>query len=152
MSLIFGSPEWSEELRKRMNSDKKYLSAAKGYTTSVLMIVRDVPMASYTRYEDGKIVEQVPVPASQIEEYRNRVEFLFEFPAYDLFIGYLSGKEDVMRLAMSGRATFSGPTLRMMKYRKATERAGEIMKELMEETIVPTKEEIQAFLEGIGML
>jgi len=152
MSWIFGSPEWGEELSRRMSSDEKYLSAAKGYTTSMLMIVRDIPMASYTRYEDGKVAEQVPVPASQIEEYRNRAEFLLEFPTYDLFIDYLSGKEDVTKLSMSGRATFSGPTARLMKYRKATDRAGEIMKELMKETVVPKKEDIRAFLEASGML
>ena len=152
MSWIFGSPEWMEELRKRINSDEKYLAAAKGYTTSTLMIVRDVPMASYTRYDDGKIVEQAPVPASQIEEYRNRAEFLLEFPTYDLFISYLSGEVDITRLTMSGRARFSGPMPRMLKFRAATTRAGEIMAELMKETMVLTKEEIQAALKELGML
>ena len=152
MSWIFGSPEWTEELKKRTNSDEKYLAAAKGYTATTLMIVRDVPMASYTRYDDGKIVEQTPVPASQIEEYRNRVEFLLEFPTYDLFISYLSGEADITRLTMSGRVRFSGPIPRMLKFRAATTRAGEIMAELMKETTVPTKEEIQAALKGLGML
>jgi len=152
MSWIFGSPEWNEELRKRVNSDEKYLAVSKGYTTSMLIIVEDIPLASYTKYENGKIIEQVPVPASQIEEYRNRTEFLLEFPTYDLFINYLSGKEDATRLAMSGRATFSGPTVWLMKYREATDRTGEIMKELMEETLVPTKEDIRAALEALGML
>jgi len=152
MSWVFGSPEWTEELKKRTNSDEKYLAAAKGYTTSILMIVRDVPMASYTKYDDGKIVEQAPVPASQIEEYRNRAEFLLEFPTYDLFINYLSGEEDITKLTMSGRARFSGPIPRMLKFRTAITRAGEIMAGLMKETMVLTKDEIQVALKELGML
>ena len=152
MSWIFGSLEWMEEFRKRINSDEKYLAAAKGYTTSTLMLIRDVPMASYTKYDDGKIVEQAPVPASQIGEYRNRAEFMLEFPTYDLFISYLSGEADITRLTMSGKVRFSGPMPRIMKFRAATTRAGEIMAELMKETIVLTKEEIQAALKELGML
>ena len=152
MSWVFGSPEWMEELKKRINSDEKYLAVAKGYTTSILMIIRDVPMASYTGYDNGKIVEQAPVPASQIEEYRNRAEFMLEFPTYDLFISYLSGEVDITRLTMSGRVRFSGPMPRMLKFRAATTRAGEITAELMKETMVLTKEEIQVVLKELGML
>ena len=152
MSLIFGSPEWSEELRKRINSDEKYLAAAKGYTTSMLMIVRDVPLATYTRYEDGKAVEEVAVPAGKIEEYKKKSEFSLDFPTYDLFISYLQGKEDVTRLVMSGRVKFTGPIPKIMRYSKATTRTGEIMKGLMKETTVPTKEEVQAALKELGLL
>lgn len=152
MPLIFGSPEWTEELRKRTNSDEKYLAAAKGYTTSMLLIVRDVPMASYTRYEDGKIVEEVAVPAGEIEEYKKKSEFSLDFPTYDLFISYLQGKEDVTRLVMGGRVKFTGPIPKIMRYSAATTRAGEIVKELMKETTVPKKEEIQAALKELGLL
>jgi len=152
MSWTFGSPEWSEELKKRTNSDEKYLSAAKGYTTSMLMIVRDVPMATYTRYEDGKTVEQVAVPASKIDEYKAKSEFSLDFPTYDLFVSYLQGKEDVTRLVMSGRAKFTGPIPKIMRFSAATTRAGEIVKELMTKTKIPKKEEIQAALKKQGLL
>jgi len=150
--LIFGSPEWTEKYKKRINSDEKYLSAAKGYTTSMLMIVRDIPMATHTRYEDGKIVEQVAVSASQIEEYKKKSEFSLDFPTYDLFISYLQGKEDVTRLVMGGRVKFTGPIPKIMRYSAATTRTGEIIKELMKETTVPKKEEVQAALKELGLL
>lgn len=152
MSWIFGSPEWTEEYKKRVNSDEKYLAAAKGYTTSMLIIVRDVPLATYTRYEDGKIVEQTPVPAGEIEEYKKKAEFSLDFPTYDLFISYLQGKEDATGLVMSGRVKFSGPIPKIMRYNAATTRAGEILKELMEKTTVPTKEEVQAALKELRLL
>jgi len=152
LPLVFGSPEWTEKYKKRVNSDEKYLAVAKGYTTTMLMIVRDVPFATYTRYEDGKIVEQAGVPTGEIEEYKKKSEFSLDFPTYDLFISYLQGKEDITKLVMSGRVKLGGPIPKIMRYNAATTRLGEIVKEFMKETTIPTKKEVQAALKELGLL
>jgi hypothetical protein len=57
----------------------------------------------------------------------------------------------IARLVMGGRVNFTGSIPKIMRYSAATNKEGEIVKELMKETTVPTKGEIQAALKCVRL-
>jgi hypothetical protein len=75
MPLRYESQEFSEELKKRMNSNRDYREKARGMTWKTLCIAEGMRFAVYSDYLDGGLVERKHVLPSQIEEYKKKAVF-----------------------------------------------------------------------------
>jgi len=152
MSLKYESPEFAEELKKKINSNQEYREKAKGMNWKILIIVKDIPFATFSTYADGELVERKHVRASEIEEYRKKSDFTVEVPSYDLSIEMATGKKSMEALFMSRMIKVEGSIFKALQYRGALEVSTKITAELANVSSIPSKEEFTAMLKERGLL
>lgn len=151
MSLRYESPEFVEELKKRINSNQEYRQKAKGMNWKILIIVNDIPFATYSSYANGELVERKHIRASEIEEYRKKADFTVEVPTYDLSIEMATGKKSLESLFMGRMIKLEGSIFKALQYRNAMEASGKITAELANASIIPSKEEFMKMLNELGL-
>jgi predicted lipid carrier protein YhbT len=152
MSLKYESPEFVEELKKRINSSQEYREKAKGVNWKILIIVKEIPFATLSTYADGELVERKHIRASEIEEYRKKSDFTVEVPSYDLSIEMATGKKSMESLFMSRMIKVEGSIFKALQYRGALELSTKITAELANASSIPSKEEFTAMLKERGLL
>jgi putative sterol carrier protein len=152
MLLRYESQEFSEELKKRMNSNKEYREKAKGMTWKTLFIVEDIRFAVYSDYLDGELVERKRVSSSQIEEYRKKADFVVGIPTYELSVEIAAGRKSLETLFMSGTLKLEGSIFKALQYRGAIELAGKITAQLTNESSIPSKEDFVKVFSEQGLL
>jgi putative sterol carrier protein len=152
MLLRYESQEFSEELKKRMNSNKEYREKAKGMTWKTLFIVEDIRFAVYSDYLDGELVERKHVSSSQIEEYRKKADFVVGIPTYELSVEIAAGRKSLETLFMSGTLKLEGSIFKALQYRGAIELAGKITAQLTNESSIPSKEDFVKVFSEQGLL
>lgn len=116
MLLRYESQEFSEELKKRMNSNKEYREKAKGMTWKTLFIVEDIRFAAYSDYLDGELVERKHVSSSQIEEYRKKADFVVGIPTYELSVEIAAGRKSMETLFMNRTLKLEGSVFKALQY------------------------------------
>ncbi len=152
MLLRYESQEFSEELKKRMNSNKEYREKAKGMTWKTLFIVEDIRFAVYSDYLDGELVERKHVSSTQIEEYRKKADFVAGIPTYELSVEIAAGRKSLETLFMSGTLKLEGSIFKALQYRGAIELAGKITAQLTNESSIPSKEDFVKVFSEQGLL
>jgi putative sterol carrier protein len=152
MLLRYESQEFTEELKKRMNSNKEYREKAKGMTWKTLFIVEDIRFAVYSDYLDGELVERKHVSSSQIEEYRKKADFVVGIPTYELSVEIAAGRKSLETLFMSGTLKLEGSIFKALQYRGAIELAGKITAQLTNESSIPSKEDFVKVFSEQGLL
>lgn len=152
MSLKYESPEFSEEVRKRLNANSEYRQKAKGVNWKILIIVKDVPFATLSTYVDGEMIERKHIRSSEIEEYKKKSDFTVEVPSYDLSIEMATGKKSMEALFMSRMIKVEGSIFKALQYRGALEVSTNITAELANASSIPSKEEFTAMLKERGLL
>jgi len=152
MSLKYESPEFAEELKKRINSNQEYRQKAKGMNWRILIIVKDIPFATLSTYADGEMIERKHIRSSEIEEYRKKADFTVEVPSYDLSIEMATGKKSMEALFMSRMIKVEGSIFKALQYRGALEVSTKITAELANVSSIPSKEEFTAMLKERGLL
>lgn len=152
MLLRYESQEFSEELKKRMNSNKECREKAKGMTWKTLFIVEDIRFAVYSDYLDGELVERKHVSSSQIEEYRKKADFVVGIPTYELSVEIAAGRKSLETLFMSGTLKLEGSIFKALQYRGAIELAGKITAQLTNESSIPSKEDFVKVFSEQGLL
>jgi hypothetical protein len=152
MSLRYESPEFSEELRKRTNSNEEYRKKAKGVNWKTLIVVKDLPFATYSAYADGEMVERRHIPAGEIENTMKLADFAVEIPTYELSVEVAAGKKALESLFMSGMIKVHGSIFKALQYRGALEISGKIAAALASESSIPSKEEFAKMLREHGLL
>jgi putative sterol carrier protein len=152
MSLRYESPEFVEELKKRINSSQEYREKAKGMNWKILIIVKDIPFATLSTYADGEMIERKHIRSSEIEEYRKKADFTVEVPSYDLSIEMATGKKSMEALFMSRMIKVEGSIFKALQYRGALEVSTKITAELANVSSIPSKEEFTAMLKERGLL
>lgn len=152
MSLKYESPEFAEELKKRINSNQEYRQKAKGMNWKILIIVKDIPFATLSTYADGEMIERKHIRSSEIEEYRKKADFTVEVPSYDLSIEMATGKKSMEALFMSRMIKVEGSIFKALQYRGALEVSTKITAELANVSSIPSKEEFTAMLKERGLL
>jgi hypothetical protein len=152
MSLQYESPEFSEELKKRLNANATYREKAKGMSWKILMIVKDVPFAVSSTYADGELVERKHIPSSEIEEQRKKGDFTIEIPTFDLSIEMAMGKKSLESLFMGRMIKLDGSIFKALKYRDAMELTAKTTAELANASVIQSKEEFTKMLRERGLL
>jgi predicted lipid carrier protein YhbT len=152
MSLKYESPEFAEELKKRINSNQEYRQKAKGMNWKILIIVKDIPFATLSTYADGEMIERKHIRSSEIEEHRKKADFTVEVPSYDLSIEMATGKKSMEALFMSRMIKVEGSIFKALQYRGALEVSTKITAELANVSSIPSKEEFTAMLKERGSL
>jgi len=152
MLLRYESQEFSEELKKRMNSNKEYREKAKGMAWKTLFIVEDMCFAVYSDYLDGELVERKHVPSRQIDEYKKKADFVVGIPTYELSVEIAAGRKSLETLFMSGTLKLEGSIFKALQYRGAIELAGKITAQLTNESSIPSKEDFVKVFSEQGLL
>lgn len=146
MPLEYESLDFSEELKRRINSNKEYREKAKDMNLKTLIIVNDVPFATYSSYANGVIEERKQIPQSEIEEYRKKADFIVEIPTYALSVEMAKGRESLESLFLSGTLKVEGSIFKALQYRDALESLGKMTAALVNESSIPSKEEFVRML------
>jgi putative sterol carrier protein len=152
MPLKYESQEFSEELKKRINSNREYREKAKGMTWKTLFIVEDTHFAVYSDYLDGKLVERKHAPSSQIEEHRKKADFVVGIPTYELSVEIAAGRKSFETLFMSGTLKLEGSIFKALQYRGAIEITAKITADLTSESSILSKEDFAKMLSEQGLL
>jgi len=152
MQLRYESPEFAEELKRRINGNGEYRGKAKGMTWKTLFIVEDIRFVVYSDYSDGELVERKHVPSSQIEEYRKKADFVVGIPTYELSVEIATGRKSLETLFMSGTLKLEGSIFKALQYRGAIEMAAKITADLTNESNIPSKEDFVKMLSEQGLL
>jgi predicted lipid carrier protein YhbT len=146
MSLTYESSEFVEELKKRVNTNSVYREKAKGINWKILVIVRDIPFATYSSYSDGELIERRHIPSIEIEEHRKKADFIVEVPTYDLSVEMATGKKSLESLFMGRLIKLEGSIFKALQYRDAMEASAKILAELASVSSIPSKEELMKML------
>jgi predicted lipid carrier protein YhbT len=152
MSLVYESPEYAEELKKRINGSSEYREKARGVNLKTLFIVKDVPFATFSSYVDGELVERKHVKSTEIEETRKTADFVIEIPTYELSIEMAAGKKSLESLFFSRAIKVEGSIFKALQYRGALEAASNITATLTNESVIPSKEDFVKMLRERGLL
>jgi predicted lipid carrier protein YhbT len=146
MSLIYESPKYVEELKRRINESSEYREKAKGVNLRTLFIVKDVSFATYSSYVNGELVERKHIPPSEIEETKKNVDFTVEIPTYELSVEMATGKKSLESLFLSRAIKVEGSIFKALQYRGAIEVASKITATLTNESVIPSKEDFMQML------
>jgi predicted lipid carrier protein YhbT len=152
MPLIYESPEYVEELNRRINGSSEYREKAKGVSWKILFIVIDIPFATFSSYADGELIERKHVPPNEIEETKKQSDFTVEIPTYELSIEVATGKKSLESLFLSRGIKVEGSIFKALQYRGALEAANEITATLTNESTIPSKEDFMKMLREHGLL
>jgi putative sterol carrier protein len=152
MPLKYESPEFEEELKKRINTNIEYRERAKGVNWKILTIVDDVSFATYSNYEDGELIERKHISPSETAEIRKEADFVVETPTYDLSIEIATGKKSLESAFMNGMVRLEGSIFKALQYREALEMSQKIEADLVNESTIPSKEEFVETLKQRGLL
>ena len=151
MPLQYESPEFNEELKKRVNANGEYREKAKGMNWKTLITVKDVPFSTYSSYSDGELVERKHVAPNELEECKKKADFKIEIPTYDLSTEIASGRKSIEKLFLSGAVKLEGAIFKALQYRAAAELIAKITADLTNESIIPSKEEFTKMLREHGL-
>jgi hypothetical protein len=152
MPLRYESQEFSEELKKRMNSNKEYREKTRGITWKTLFIVEDMRFAVYSDYLDGELVERKHVPPRQIDEYKKKADFVVGIPTYELSVEITAGGKSLETVFMNRTLKLEGSVFKALQCRGAIELAGRITAQLTNESSIPSKEDFVKVLSEQGLL
>jgi putative sterol carrier protein len=146
MQLVYESPHYAEELKRRINASSEYREKAKGVNLKTLFIVKDIPFATYSSYADGELVDRRHVSPSEIEETKKQSDFVVEISTYELSIEVATGKKSLESLFLSREMKVEGSIFKALQYRGALEAASKITAALANESVVPSKEDFVKIL------
>jgi putative sterol carrier protein len=146
MSLVYESPEYVEELKRRINGSSEFRQKAKGVNWKTLFIVKDIPFATYSSYADGELIERKNIPSNEIEETKKKADFIVEIPTYELSIDIATGKKPLESLFLSRVIKVEGSIFKALQYRGALEVATKITATLANESTIPSKEDFMKVL------
>lgn len=152
MSFKYESPEFSDELKKRINANEEYREKAKGMNWKTLVIVKELPFATFSSFENGELVERKHVPSREIDVYRKGSDFVVEIPTYELSTEVVTGKKSLESLYMSKIVKLEGSLFKALQYRGAMEVVSKTTTELVKNSIIPSKEEFVKMLHERGLL
>lgn len=159
--VLFPSMEWTKEYVKRLNEDKEFQEAGKGWGVDFngdwLYIIENYPFErmdysrlpeevlkeavylvggniyTYVKLKDGKCLEMRPL-RDPYEIARTEVGFKFR-GHYDQWKLLIKGEADATRLVMTGKMKLEGDMSKVIKYIKMTTRTSEISSEIPTEFI-----------------
>jgi putative sterol carrier protein len=146
MPLVYESPEYAEELKRRINGSSEYREKAKGVNLKTLFIVKDIPFATYSSYADGELIDRRQVSPSEIEETRKQSDFVVEISTYELSIEVATGKKSLESLFLSREMKVEGSIFKALQYKGALEAASKITAALANESVIPSKEDFVKIL------
>jgi len=152
MSFKYESPEFSDALKRRINANEEYREKAKGMNWKTLVIVKELPFATFSRFENGELIERKHVPSGEIEEYRKTSDFIVEIPTYELSIEAVTGRKSLESLYFNKIVKLDGSLFKALQHRGAMEVVNKITAELVNNSIIPSKEEFVEMLHKRGLL
>jgi predicted lipid carrier protein YhbT len=152
MPLQYESPEFSEELKKRVNEDKEFHDKAKGVNLKILIIIKDIPLATFSNYSSGELVERKHIPPNEVEELRKKVDYVVEIPTYELSVDVATGRKSLETLFLSRQLKLEGSIFKALQYRDAIEKVGKITAQLVSESTIPSKEDFAKMLRELKLL
>ena len=152
MSLMYESPEFVEELKRRINLNSEFREKAKTMNWKMLIIVNDVPFGTYSLYSNGELVERKHLRSSEIEETKKVADFIVEIPTFELSTEMATGKKSLESLFFGKQIKVDGSLFKALQYRDALERIAKITAQLASESVVPSKDEFVKVLHERGLL
>lgn len=152
MSLIYESEAFSEELKKRVNADVEYREKAKKMNWKMLIVVDDVPFATYSLYSSGELVERKHLRSSEIEGMKKMTDFIVDIPTFELSVEMATGKKSMESLFFGKQIKVDGSLFKALQYRDALEKVVKITAQLASESIIPSKDEFVKVLHARGLL
>lgn len=152
MSFKYESPEFSDELKKRINANVEYREKAKGMNWKTLVIVKELPFATFSKFENGEFIERKHVPSSEIEEHRKISDFVVEIPTYELSVEVVTGRKSLESLYFNKIVKLDGSLFKALQYRGVMEMVSKITAELVKDSVIPSKEEFAEMLRKRGLL
>ncbi|MDH7563502.1 MAG: hypothetical protein QHH24_01275 [Candidatus Bathyarchaeota archaeon] len=152
MSLQYESAEFSEELKKRINRSSEFREKIGHANLKTLIIVKDVPSATFASFVEGVLEERNHIPLSQIEEYRKKADFTIEIPTYELSVDVASGKKSLESLYLGGMLKMEGSVFKALQYRDVFAIVAKITADLVNQSTVPLKEDFVKMLQKRGLL
>ena len=124
--MEFGSPEYLEEVKKRTNSDEKYLELAKEENASYTFIIEAEPERGVDKtIIIGYITEQGRITDIWVGE--RPTDFVIS-GKYGVWVNILRGKMGVTRAFLTRKLKVRGDLMKILKLSKATERWLEILR------------------------
>lgn len=111
----FGSQEWVDALKAKVNTNKELPKAGKGFDASIQFIVtrpgKKSDLKFWTHMKDGKVIEAVAGD-------EKKCEFTLTGD-YDVWKDIVTGKQDPINAIMLKKLTFQGDMQTVMRYIKA---------------------------------
>ncbi len=151
MPLEYESQEFSDELKKRINTDKDYREKAHGMNWAILSFIDDVPFATYSNYVNGELTDRKHILPGEAEEYKKKVDFFVEIPTYALSVEIAIGKKSLESMFLGGNLKVEGSIFKALQYRDAIERVAKITAELANESVIPSREDFAKTLKKLGL-
>lgn len=138
--LSFGTVEFFDSLKDKLNRDKKFRKLGKGvYTANELIHIRDLKLGVWQRTVDGLIEEFFLVPRKDLMKREEGSEIIYYVDRYDTLISMLRGDESFVSMVIDGTLEFRGSMKKAMQIQGASERMETVVKEICNESIIPSK-------------
>ncbi|MBS7632435.1 hypothetical protein KEJ15_02270 [Candidatus Bathyarchaeota archaeon] len=150
--MQYESAEFSEELKKRINNSKELKEKIDHTNLKTLIIVKDIPFATFANFAEGVLAERNHIPPNQIEEYRKKADFTIEIPTYELSVDVASGKKSLESLYIGGMLKMEGSIFKALQYRDVFAVVAKITADLVNQSTVLSKEDFAKMLQKRGLL
>ncbi len=137
--IRYGSQEFFDELRKRLNSDGRFRELGQGvYDATELIVVEDMRIGIFQNTINGEITELRLVGSRDLGDLEESSEFVYFVQDYDGMVEISNGDESFVSMIIDDRLRFRGPLRKAMRFQGANERMEEIIKELTSATLIPS--------------
>lgn len=151
--LSYGSQEFFDKLKEILNNDQKFRELGKGnYTTTELILIKDLNIGIWQYTVEGEIKEFKLVPRPKVKEYEAKAELVYYVSDYDSMVKISLGEESFVSLVIDDVIVFKGSMKTLTKIQAPSERMEILLKDLTKKVLIPTKIQYQKWLSENGYL
>lgn len=151
--IRFGTQEFFDELRRRVNSDDMFRKLGRDtYTASELIVIEDLGIGIWQKTSAGLVTELLLVGKKDLKELESKSDIIYYVDAYDTMVSICTGDESFVSMVIDDRLRMKGPLKLAMSYQGASERMEEILKATTEEVIIPTSIQYRRWASDNGYL
>ncbi len=151
--LSFGTKEFFDHLKNTLNRDRQFRKLGKGiYNATELIYLRDMKIGVLQKTVDGEITEFRLVSRKEIGELENSSEIVYYVKDYDTLISMLKGEDSFVSLVIDGSLEFKGSIKKAMQIQAASDRMEVIVKNVCNQSILPTKIQFQKWASKEGYI
>ncbi|MGC8644948.1 MAG: hypothetical protein ACP5UO_01610 [Thermoplasmata archaeon] len=151
--MTYGSQQFFDELKERLNKDERFRSLGKdAYTATELIYIKDLRVGIWQNTADGEISELKLIPRREIDQYLQRAELVYYVEDYDSMVKISLGEESFVSLVIQDAIVFKGPMKKLSKIQAPSERMETLLREMTKNVVVPSRIQYQKWLHENGYL
>ncbi len=151
--LTYGSQEFFDTLKQKLNNDSKFRELGRGtYTATELIVLKDFGVGVWQNTKDGMVMDLKLIPKKDLVEFSNRSDLIYYVDNYDALVRISTGDDSFVSLVLDDTIVFKGSMKILSKIQAPSERMEYILREMMKEVIVPSKIQFQRLLSEHGDL